>query len=107
MITRVFAAAVLTAAFVIAAAAQGRKPEARPWPPRTPDGQPDIQGVWANPDTGIFTHGLESRAHLAALGEATFQFLTTSRAGRGVRPKASKTTYIVDPPDGVLPLRPW
>src|SRR2546426_294516 len=89
------------------AKAESPEPKADSWPPRTPDGQPDIQGVWGNPDTGGFTHSLEPRSHLAKLGEPPLTFTTTSRAGRGVRPTVTRQTYIVDPPDGVLPYQPW
>jgi hypothetical protein len=52
--------------------------------PRTPDGKPDLQGIWEARNTA--NAGLE--AHRAALG---------IRAGESV---------IVDPPDGKIPYKP-
>jgi len=63
-------------------------------PPRTPDGQPLIEGAWAQA-SDIITYSIEDpeaeRAeHIAISGQ---------RAMVG-RP-------IIDPPDGKLPYRPW
>jgi len=53
---------------------------------RTPDGKPDLNGFYV-PDHGGANYGLEKRAPSAL-----------TPPGRGV---------IVDPPDGILPMRPW
>ena len=62
-------------------------------PPRTPDGQPDIQGYW-NQRSNITTYsiqaGLEDRAEHVRIG---------GQAPQGGRP-------IVDPPGGFIPYRP-
>jgi hypothetical protein len=52
-------------------------------PPRTPDGQPDMQGIWRN-DQVEYTLGNG--------GDGPFRV-----------PPAS----IVDPPDGKIPYQPW
>jgi hypothetical protein len=68
---------------------------ARPWtPPRTADGQPDIQGYWGQ-RSDITTYSIQAGSidreeHTRIGGQAT-QF------GRP----------IVDPPDGTLPYQPW
>src|SRR5260221_12341936 len=99
MTTRFLGFAVLTTALVVAqslamdvgsATAQSKKPAVRgqeqqaalnkQWPPRTPDGQPDIQGVWGNENTGAFTNSLEPRSHLSSLGAPTLTITTTSAA---------------------------
>lgn len=135
MTTRRFAAVLLAAGLVTASSwghdqsvlmAQAAKPEApakpaseakpapkaRPaaasaWPKRTPDGQPDIQGIWANAETGTFTMSLEPLAHVMSLGGARLGMMTTSSAGSGLRVRGKRTTPIVDPPDGRLPYQPW
>jgi hypothetical protein len=61
-------------------------------PPRTSDGQPDIQGYWAN--RGVNSYNLEegmSKEHLEI----------TAINQQNWRPA------IVDPPDGKFPYQPW
>ena len=82
------------------AAAQGgeaTKPPAAsaPWTPsRTPDGQPDVQGLW-RPVLGG-THSLNP-----ALSSAV-EF--AERVSGVVKRNPSR---IVDPPDGAIPYQPW
>jgi hypothetical protein len=52
-------------------------------PPRTPDGQPNLQGVWEAPMAG----GLNNI--------------------EGRNPNRAATTLVVDPPDGTIPYQPW
>ena len=129
MTTRTFGAVLLTAGLVTAsswghdqsalmaqaakpAAAAKAAPAAKPaaasaWPPRTSDGQPDIQGMWANSETGGFTMSLEPLAHVMSLGGARLGTMTTSNVGTGLRVRGKRATPIVDPPDGRLPYQPW
>lgn len=70
-------------------------PAARPWPPaRTPDGQPDVQGMWRPEIPG--THSLNP----AQSSGAEFEERVT---GKGKR----NPSRIVDPPDGAIPYQPW
>ena len=84
------------------AAAQGPAPAAKPstpaekhWdPPRTADGQPDIQGYWSQ-RSDITTYSIQAGSvdreeHTRIGGQAT-------QYGRP----------IIDPPDGRLPYQPW
>ena len=69
---------------------------AEPWqPPRTPDGQPDLQGVWMLTD---WDQSIEVRKQ----GQNAYG----SRRQSVDRPKSTRQV-IVDPPDGLLPYQPW
>jgi hypothetical protein len=61
-------------------------------PPRTPDGQPDIQGIWNSVGTFYNIQDLEFQAR--------FQNFTSNPAARG-------RSLIVDPPDGKIPYQAW
>lgn len=82
-------------------AGQGRegtaKPAAasRPWAPeRLPDGQPDVQGIWASQNAG------STSLTNPVSGEEDFERQVT-----GEVPK--KPSRIIDPPGGQLPYQPW
>lgn len=87
---------------------------------RTPDGQPDIQGIWVNFDsTPLEAHADEDPARLAALAK-WFPGLDAPAAKRTIRgpnpspefndtqSKRSPTrrSLVIDPPDGRVPVRP-
>ena len=97
---RVAIALAMTVALVALPAslsAQGAVPESPtvPWPPaQTPDGQPDVQGVWS--PVGGGTQSLDP----AMSSGAFFRELVT-----GV--KESYPSRIVDPADGHIPYQPW
>ena len=90
--------AVTAVLCVLTAPAAGQTPTAaaKTWdPPRTPDGQPDMQGVWAQQGLSIPSYSIEegpSEEHYRASGQQ--------------RP-ASRPSAIVDPPDGKAPYQPW
>jgi hypothetical protein len=76
-------------------AGQESKPAAPRWdPPRTPDGQPDIQGYWGQ-RSDITTYsiqaGVEDRDEHTRIG--------------GQAPQKGKP--IVDPADAKIPYQPW
>ena len=77
------------------AAAQAPTAAAKTWDlPRTPDGQPDLQGIWAPNAAG---HSLEEGPDLLAA------VITGNQAAQPGRPKV-----IVDPtPEGKIPYQPW
>ena len=97
-------------------------------PPRTPDGQPDIQGIWTNATITPFERpaNLQGKEFLTAAEAAALE-----RQSAGVRDddgpprkgdvgsynqfwfdsgdrvvSSRRTSLVVDPPDGRVPLRP-
>ena len=98
---------VMVAGVVLASLApapvEGQAPPAagQPWnPPRTPDGQPDIQGIWAEPGGGADGTNVET----------SFQTIDTLRVQgwSEERIKARKPiSAIVDIPGGTIPYQPW
>jgi hypothetical protein len=63
--------------------------------PRTPDGQPDIQGNWIQRGLSILSFGLEDGP------SADHQTI-----GGQVR-QLNRPSAVVDPPDGRVPYQPW
>jgi hypothetical protein len=61
-------------------------------PARTPDGQPDIQGIWNPIGTFYNIQDLEFQAR--------YQNFRDDPARRG-------KSLIIDPPDGKIPYQPW
>ena len=104
-------------------------PAAKAWTqPRTPDGQPDIQGTWVNPTITPF----ERPAALAGKATLSEQEVTElekraqeNKVDRPPRPgdvgsyeqiwtdsgskvvSSRQASLVVDPPDGRVPLTPW
>jgi hypothetical protein len=78
---------------------------AQKWTPgRTPDGQPDLQGIWLNFDGTPFESSLAPRnpaAMPAALGPAS-EFADHSHRTSKPRP-----SMVVDPPDGRIRVMKW
>ena len=79
-----------------AATAQVVPAVAGPWTgPRTPDGQPDIQGTYVNAGPGG-TFSLEN----PMAGGGRFPFLAEGK------PLPKNPSRVIDPPDGLVPYRP-
>ena len=123
--------AAITALTVLAAACGGsdrqspsadtdQRGQSGAFPPRTVDGQPDIQGVWA----GDTCRGAASPCPPSYLEPAVYLRTIGLPENHGVRPVsgslppgATGTSFvnpmrdmasaIVDPPDHVLPYQPW
>jgi hypothetical protein len=113
-----------------AGAAKPQTGTATPWtPPRTPDGQPDLQGVWTNPTITPFErpNALAEKPFLTPEEAAELEKRTLERradADRSPRPgdvgsynefwfdqgttvvATRQTSLVVDPPDGRVPVRP-
>jgi hypothetical protein len=74
----------------------GESAKATPYnQPRTPDGQPDIQGNWIQRGLSILSFGLEdgpSEEHQTIGGQIR---------------QINRPSAVVDPPDGRVPYQPW
>jgi hypothetical protein len=106
---------------------QAQSAQPASWPSRTPDGQPDIQGLWAS-NTGVFSLNMEPMKYLMTIGMPPMGRRPVSR-GRAALPEAAGTipdrspvpipadrsaggiflegTILLDPPDHILPYQAW
>jgi len=109
-----------------AAEAAARRGDA--WrPPRTPDGQPDLQGTWTNPTITPFERPAELAGKAFFTEEEAAAYEARVVGGRTDAPprpgdvgnynqvwfdqgtkvvKTRRTSLVVDPPDGRVPVRP-
>jgi hypothetical protein len=111
-------AALVTAAALVAAAGQEQNAPAntaepaQDWtPPRTPDGQPDLQGTWTNYTSTPFEVLDESDTPAFYSGDL-------DGTGKGTGPSSfsndvsdreltKMTSLVVDPSNGRVPIMPW
>jgi hypothetical protein len=95
--------------------------------PRTPDGQPDLQGIWTNATITPFERpaSLRDREFLTPAEAAAFERQAATRRDEDGPPRAGdvgsynqfwfdsgdrvvstrRTSLVIDPPDGRVPLR--
>ena len=93
------AVAVVLSLASVPAAAQTSAAKPAGWnPPRTPDGQPDMQGIWA-PAAANAAHSLEEGA------EPENRRIQGNSEEQIARELATQPKVIVEPADGILPYR--
>jgi hypothetical protein len=97
-------------------------------PPKTPDGQPDLQAIWTNATITPFERpgNLRDKAFLTEAEAVEIERQATNRRDEEAPPRAGdvgnynqvwfdsgehvvstrRTSLVIDPPDGRVPLRP-
>jgi hypothetical protein len=111
------AAALVTGLAISAAAQSATKPAASNspaaaaahWAPaRTPDGQPDIQGIWLNFDSTPFEAPTAQPAAPAGQGGAAANVGPASEfADHNHKVSKTRRSMVIDPADGRVPVLKW
>jgi hypothetical protein len=102
VLTRVAAAvACACAPLLVASAHPDRAPVRAGWTaPRTPDGHPDLQGMWTNYDPTPFERVPPGEERPRELGVSTADWLIQDSPISARRP-----SMVIDPPNGRVPLK--
>src|SRR5262245_35382172 len=102
------ACAVVFMAWCASAAAQT---PAKWTPGKTPDGQPDLQGIWLNFDATPFeapaTQSAAPAPRAAAAAPAANVGPASEFADHNHQVSARRRSMVVDPPDGRVPVMKW
>ena len=76
--------------------------------PRTPDGQPDLQGIWLNFDSTPFETPNAQPAAPAAQAAAGANVGPASEfADHNHKVSKARRSMVIDPPDGRVPVMKW
>src|ERR1700722_4489323 len=119
---------LMVAAIVAASIAPAATPPGKAWvSPKTPDGQPDLQGVWTNATITPFERPDELAGKQVLTPEEAARIEKQAALGRVDAPpkpgdvgnynqvwfdsgtkvvSSRRTSLVVEPPDGRVPLRP-
>jgi len=82
--------------------------DAQKWTPgRTPDGQPDIQGIWINFDSTPFETPVAARTESPGSSATTGIGPASEFADHNHKVSQRRTAMVVDPPDGRVPVMKW
>ena len=82
--------------------------DAQKWTPgRTPDGQPDIQGIWINFDSTPFETPVAARTESPGSSATTGIGPASEFADHNHKISQRRTAMVVDPPDGRVPVMKW
>jgi hypothetical protein len=82
--------------------------DAQKWTPgRTPDGQPDIQGIWINFDSTPFETPVAARTESPGSSATTGIGPASEFADHSHKISQRRTAMVVDPPDGRVPVMKW
>ena len=80
----------------------------KPWAvPRTPDGQPDLRGMWVNFDSTPFETAGTAPAAPVAVPQGTGVNPPSHWADHDSPMRAARAAMVVDPPDGKVPVMKW
>jgi hypothetical protein len=109
---KALAALVTALALAAFAAVSAQQESAKTWTqPRTPDGQPDLQGIWTNytstpfevPDEGDKPDFYAGDIDGTGRGTGPSSFLTDTSD----RKLTKARSLVVEPPSGRVPIMPW
>ena len=75
--------------------------------PRTPDGQPDLRGMWVNFDSTPFETAGTAPTAPVAVPQGTGVNPPSHWADHDSPMKAPRPAMVVDPPDGKVPVLKW
>jgi hypothetical protein len=98
------------AALVVLVATASLSAQSQKWQPgRTPDGQPDIQGTWLNFDSTPFEAPAPNPAPRPAAPQPAAPGINPASefADHAHKVSERRTSMVVDPPDGRVPVLKW
>ena len=93
------------ATLVVTVALTGTIVSAQRWTARTPDGQPDLQGIWVNFDSTPFEAPTSQPA--AGQGAAANVGPAPEFADHNSPTSKTRRSMVIDPPDGHVPVMKW